>query len=87
MHRTTKIFTSIWLSGVFFFAVMALLRLLTLAESSTSENLFLFVPVGMLVFGLILVHIGWWFSRGDIDYIGLEIRKALHPGDGEATEQ
>jgi hypothetical protein len=77
MHRVTKIFMSIWLTAVFCFAVMAILGMLTAAETSNSEPLLLFVPVTMLVLGLVLVHTGSWFARGDIAYITREIRKAL----------
>jgi hypothetical protein len=77
MRRGTKIFMGIWLPAVFCFAVLAILRMLTVAETSNSEPLFLFVPVTMLVFGLVLVHTGSWFARADIAYITREIRKAL----------
>lgn len=83
MDRSAKVFTSLWLSMVVCFTVLAVLRLPTLAGS---EALLLLLPLGMLTFGLGIMHLSWWFSREDTDYITGEITKALQRSDPGAAQ-
>jgi len=76
MHKFTKIFTTIWLSGVTAFFLMFIIDAFT---TSHKEDIlfFLCITAAMLVFGVILLRIGWVLGRGDIDYIESIIHKSI----------
>ena len=80
MHWFTRFFMAVWLGGVFFFLVIALVTLPS-ASNPPSDNLLSIIgPLLMLIFGLGLVHLGRWCARGDIEFLEHAIRTALDNG-------
>ena len=78
MFPFSKIFISVWL------AFAALLTIVVTAAvfhspdaAAPSEMVGPLIGLAFVAFGIVLVRIGWWLSRGDITYLSDVIRRAL----------
>ena len=80
LPRVSKAFLTVWL------ALMCMVLLVNAASfphlrGSLPERLAaVFMPLLMLVFGVSLANIGWWFGRRDVEYISRRVREALYSG-------
>jgi hypothetical protein len=74
MHRSVQIFMTVWFGFCIFWTVAATLDELTAA---TPGGFFPLFGVGMLAFGVALVHFGKWLSRNDPAWLAAVIQKAL----------
>jgi hypothetical protein len=81
MHWFARLFMLIWLSA--FLLIWAVLAVQSaISTNSLSDKLMSFIlPLLMFAFGLGLIHLGRWFSRGDIAFLEQAIKHALHHGD------
>jgi hypothetical protein len=81
MHPVVKVFMTLWFIGVLFGIfgeiIIFLPQLISGKITLHDLNPMLLVPFGLLLFGILLVKSGQWFSRNDINYISHIIRDAI----------
>jgi hypothetical protein len=79
----TKVFMGSWLGfGVLWILLSGVISLGTALkpDKTFDDYVTIFLPAfgaGVLTLGYLLVRFGWWWSRGDIEYLSSVIRQAL----------
>jgi hypothetical protein len=81
MNAAVKVFMTIWFIAVLFAVLIEIASYLPAMATGKIgvQNLdpLLLVPLGLFVFGVVLVKSGQWFSRNDINYISNIIKGAI----------
>ncbi len=79
----TKVFMGFWVGfGLLWLLLSCVISLGTAfkPDKTADDYITIFAPtfgVGMLMLGYLLVRLGWWWSRGDIEYLSGVITQAL----------
>jgi hypothetical protein len=81
MHPVVNVFMTLWffgvLSGIFGEIIIFLPLLISGKITLQDLNPMLLILFGLLLFGILLVKSGQWFSRNDINYISNIIKDAI----------
>jgi hypothetical protein len=75
-----KAFITIWLVLMSMVLLATIVSFPRLPGSLTERLAGVFMALLMLVFGVSLANIGWWFGRRDVEYISRRVREALSGG-------
>jgi hypothetical protein len=76
ISRSTKIFSTIWLSFILLWTALATRAVI----AKPSEWYFPLFGVGMLAAGAVILAVCKWFSRNDVDWLSNAIQVALSRG-------
>jgi hypothetical protein len=82
-HTFTKVFMGFWFGfGLLWLLLSCVISLGTACkpDKTADDYVTIFAPtfgVGMLMLGYLMARLGWWWSRGDIDYLSAMITQAL----------
>ena len=74
MHRAVQIFMTVWFGFCLLWTVFTAVAVLAIPQNPPLLPLF---GLGMIVFGIALVHLGKWLARNDIAWLSAVISKAL----------
>jgi len=79
LHPFTRIFFPVWVISVLSFFLFFLYALYV-AEKPQELLPFILIPIGMAVFAVVLLNVGWFIGRYDIPYIENKIQEAFLKG-------
>lgn len=79
MHIFVKIFMTVWFTGVISISVFMAVQVIKEADAGKAFFVTpaLLIPMVMVLFGILIVKLGKWFSRNDIAYISRIVEDAL----------
>jgi hypothetical protein len=80
MHPFVKIFMTVWFTGVISGSVLMAIQVFRGVGTGKAFAVTpaLLIPMVMVLFGILLVKVGKWFSRNDIAYISRVVDDALN---------
>jgi hypothetical protein len=76
----TEVFMRLWLSGVALVFLRTLLNLIVGQPPLAGRIAAVLNVALMFLAGLTLASLGWWLSRGDIEYISQRVHESIEEG-------
>ncbi len=80
IHRFTRIFIFAWVIGILLFWGFIMFETHILKKPLEEPLPFTLIPLGMVVFAILLLHMGWFIGKYDIPYIETTIQEIFLKG-------